>query len=345
MYVRVFAPDGRLLAGIPDVPEQPRITSVGALVVPLPDGSRYVVNPCRWTDLTETPERPGDPETPGYEPDWLTESRQRRLRTDAFLRARTDHVHMTFPPVVPGPAEPKPPAEPAQQYRLGEPTPMGPLIVGTDQVPERGPLSIVCCCDQLRCPVILNPAPTNERRWWQRRQHDGSPTRGAGAPTPEPLMRCSFGVDHEGEHRWIPGDGDSPPGWPFGPTMHHDECPRHPLNQRERAEGQPGGKHVAPETAGITENMLTAVLTDERTFTDPALVRPTPETDPEGWMAELRELPGVSVQPYDQAKTGRGLCGFPCPDWGAAPEGSCDLTFNHNGPHQTTGRSGDAVRW
>lgn len=343
MYLRVFTPDGLVLSEVPDVAGAPSVTGSGALVVPLADGTRYVVNPLAWSDLTEHP----DP--PGRLPDWLSNSVTRRASRAAFLRG------FQRPPVVPGPAEPEP--EPEPQRRMpsdGE----WPAVV--HEAPATGPLSVVCICDVLRCPTILNPSDDAERGWWRKRQKPSS-VNGSGPPSPQPLMRCSFQVGHGGEHKWLPGDGDQPPGWPFGPNRHHEDCPRHPSNQRP--EGQPGGKHAAPVTAGITGVSELVELAHEAT--DPAvpevgtaeisLVRPKPTDDPETWMRDLRAVAGNSgpgmALPDTSYNPDRpmGICGRWAPAWDRdprVPDRWCQLIHPHPGPHEhRTDSNGETLRW
>lgn len=332
MLLRIITPDGLVLSEVPDVAGKPRVTDSGALVAPLPDGGHYIVAPGQWIDAQDSP----DPDA--KIPDWLTHSMIRRASRAMLFRTPAREV-----PFVPGPVEgPEPtPEPPAAGPRRQMPGDDWPAVV--HEPPTSGPLSIVCICDQLRCPVVLNEATEAQRGWWRARQQKGR-TPGK-APNPEPLMRCSFAVGHGGEHEWLPGDGDTPPGWPFGPTRHHDECPRNPLNQRP--EGQPRGKHAAV-VVGITGD--TSSLTElAHDATDPAvtevgsapiaLVRPKPGDDPDSWLASLagNSNPGLPSRPAYNPDAEPGHCGRWAPGWDSRPghpDRSCELLTGHTGAHR-----------
>lgn len=338
MYLRIYTPDGLVLSEVPDVAGKPRVTDSGALVVPLSDGGRYVVNPNAWTDLTEHP----DP--PGPLPEWLQNSITRRSARATFRAGIARQV-----PMVPG-RPPEPPAPAAAD----DDTRVNPFPAVTDEVPDSGPLSIVCICDELRCPVIIDPAPDHERKWWKLRQRSQDGSRVNGSPIasgPQPLMRCSFHVGHGGEHKWVPATDTAPPGWPFGPNMHHDECPRHPLNQRG-PEGQPVGRHAA-DRAGITGATDDTPADPTATLTGLApisLVRPTPDTDPESWLSDLKAVAGNSgpggnmpTRPsHNPDAQAEGMCGRWAPPYDhdpAQPDRWCQLLAGHKGDRHMTEQS------
>lgn len=347
MYLRIFTPEGRVLSEVPDATASPRITDTGALVVPLPDGVRYVVAPGSYTEVLEYPERPPTNETL---PEWLTHSLSARAMQHAL---RTVPPPSTVP-VVPGPAPADDP--PVARGGFGGDWPM---VVR--EAPTTGPLSVVCICDSLRCPTVLNPSGGNERAFWRKRQRPGAAT-GSGAPSPEPLMRCSFPKGHGGDCRWVPGDGDTPPGWPYGPTRHHDECPRNPSNQQP--EGHPGGRHVAPSTGGITD---ADEITDAALARISEALRDAPQ-DPAMMSVGIAPISlaetgvvdrGALVRPYvhrpsasgdrgtHNRDAGQGICGRWAPVWDhdpAQPDRYCGLVHGHPGQHESIGGQ-EPARW
>jgi hypothetical protein len=127
----------------------------------------------------------------------------------------------------------------------------------TDRDRVHAAMQIPCICDELRCPVVTNPATAAEKRFWRKRQQTG--TRGDSAPAEvEPLKRCVFMVGHnvaEQDHGWIAG------GWPFGPGDHHPECTRHPERYNgARPVHAPSEEGQSPMVAGITPSEATGEL-------------------------------------------------------------------------------------
>lgn len=163
-------------------------------------------------------------------------------------------------PVVPGPA----PADPF----LSLPNPFAGQL--------REAMAVICCCRELRCPVVLNPATPADRSWWRMKLR-GRIATGLPPGATIPFRQCSMEIGHapiddHDAHDWTEG------GWPYGPALHHPKCPRHPdtYNRQIDVEGHPatGGITTADELAAAPDTDQT----DDTTPEDPAprgeLVRP-----------------------------------------------------------------------
>lgn len=253
-------------------------------------------------------------------------------------------------PTVPGPQQPSAEGEaPTQMLAVAG------LLTDGARVHEA--MQIHCVCNELRCPVIINPSTAEARRWWQVRQRGGLTLGGAPEPT-EPLMRCVYETGHDpvpqtGElrtspHEWREG------GWPYGPANHHPSCPRHPDSYNraalETSEGQP--RHAA----GVTE----ADEPDPRERGE--LVRPyvglplslVPHTAPEAEALGLlydragNSGPGLPLPdrlPYNRgARESWHTCAQYAP--GYHGEAWCGLPSGHPGNgHSVTLPGGDRVTW
>lgn len=159
-------------------------------------------------------------------------------------------------------------------------------------------MQIHCCCEQLRCPILMNEATSGERKWWQIRGHHAHGVAGTAGSLP--LQRCVHEIGHDTAdvpHEWFEG------GWPYGPAQHHPACPRHPDVYNRAAlvvEGQqaaePAGVTTTPDVPESDRLSATAVLTGpaerpsahtvvrpfvrHRAAEDEQGPRPDPETPP-----------------------------------------------------------------
>ncbi len=235
MFIRVYDGDGLVTAEL-DTTQTPKITSVGALIAELTGGGRYVCNPRVWHDLIEYPDRAASEEEDSL-PAELAAAMARRNARGAFRHAFLSKFNPgTRPPARDHPPAPAVDLDTTQTWHSPKPDPTtpNPWPAVVREAPSRGPLSVVCTCKDLRCPVLLP------------RFH-----------------QCVYGIGHEpvpsqadsqdtvnlAGHAWVAG------GWPYGPDVHHPQCPRNPeyrnplFEQTARAasEGQPD------DPAGITE--------------------------------------------------------------------------------------------
>jgi len=132
-------------------------------------------------------------------------------------------------------------------------------------------MEIVCICAQLRCPVVIGPAPSAEQRahWSKNRFFRGGRQAEARFEQAPPFTRCSWEIGHnttESPHLWVEG------GWPYGINEHHPECPRHP-DRYNRPEVPVIAGEGQPYAAGATPGMMlipaaTAVLEREPLILD-----------------------------------------------------------------------------
>lgn len=220
-------------------------------------------------------------------------------------------------------------------------------------------MSILCICADLRCPVVINPPSTNERRFWRKRQVRGTAAEGVGGPAPEPFMQCVEEVGHDTSdtrHHWESGV------WLYGPGNHHPSCPRYPATyNRPPEEAAPD----APQGVSGSAHVPTADLSADQTvrFDDTTLVRTgfvaQLATMEEQRTAELEEAgyywgrgdsdsgPVIRSEPYNVAqREGWRVCAIYAPGysdrsvWCTEPVGhpedvACSMTLP----------GGDVVRW
>lgn len=120
-------------------------------------------------------------------------------------------------------------------------------------------LKRLCICEQLRCPVILNPAPAAELAWFRQPPHlrTGEPPAWVvEGREPAPLQRCSWETGHDAAidpHQWIEGR------WPYGVNEHHPKCPRTPGYGDDDTPGPldtPTGPGQLAERARIAADLL-----------------------------------------------------------------------------------------
>jgi hypothetical protein len=219
--IRVVSYDHQTIGDFINVNRAPKVTDTGALIITgslLVAGqpARIIYNPTWWAYVEESP----DDMPP---PTQVTDDELSRI-TDAL----TDDDALA-----------------ALGSDLREPRPLSAFGGFSADVHEA--MKIICRCDDLRCPVVLNPATPEEKEAFRLRQ------RGKPATVPEqvdPLKRCSWEVDHLGGHEW------QPDGWPYGPAEHHPMCPRHPSRYNRPdvpvGEGQPLAAGVTPGAAGLS---------------------------------------------------------------------------------------------
>lgn len=264
------------------------------------------------------------------------------------------------------------PAEPITEHLPRPPVVPGPDALTFDQLSDRQrvqlAMTVRCMCDELRCPVVLNPPTAAERKFWQRSGH--TPWLASRQPPePEPLQRCVYRAGHnvdEMPHGWIEG------GWPYGPHNHHDECPRHPENYNRPGSVRLPGEGQPTTSAGITPTP--APVSVPATAPEPAPARPDtelvrpylksvpadvpplgiavgrpPAREDQGgsWArtdtASVREL---DSEPYDPKRRELWrICAVPGPGEGEQ-QAWCTLEPHHSGgTHEHHTPEGDRISW
>lgn len=237
------------------------------------------------------------------------------------------------------------PVEQAERERLGLLDHEDPAITNfpaamTDGARVHEAMAIACACAELRCPLVLNPASTSDKRWWRIRQYGGSDTAGAGAPNPEPLQQCSHERGHDPAvipHEWTPG------GWPYGPSQHHRACPRHPdsYNRAALGEGQP--QHAAGVTpTDVVPAAAPPAPTGEmiRPYVAERHAQPAAAAE-----ADTAVMPAIPSGINATARTSWHVCAAFSPEHGSAV--FCEWPIGHASDighrHSTSG--GEIIRW
>jgi len=205
-------------------------------------------------------------------------------------------------------------------------------------------MGVHCCCYELRCPTVLNPARPEEKGWWRKRQKVG-PGLNRQAPDPEPRMQCVQRDGHRGAHYWQEGV------WIYGPANHHPDCPRHPL--RYNRAGQvprpaPGATRGQPPGYLPPALPAPAPLTLEEMFSGPAEFRPgRPVTNPDdpSWGFSRGDTEVIADPENFNAimREQKGLCagyapGYPRTLW-------CGLVRGHAGNCTQVTAGGEVITW